>query len=174
MSNILRYGSLLSSSILCLQAQADRQNFMDSKTVRGLQHVMVHFLAGADDFDAFVNFVETTVGKGFISLLDSLMQKIIIDILHRASDSSRWAGGYTLPDTVLQTATHALVNLSDIQNRRSAADFLAGMRFALTPLPPLMRWSAFVPPLSVHAIAAMQDSYGQVKQVAQSHSPENI
>ncbi len=88
---------------------------------------MVHSPAGADDFDAFVNFVETTVGKGFISLLDSLMQKIIIDILHRASDSGRWAGGYTLPDTVLQTATHALVNLSDIQNRSSAADFLAGM-----------------------------------------------
>ena len=84
-------------------------------------------LAGADDFDAFVNFVETTVGKGFISLLDSLMQKIIIDILHRASDSGGWAGGYTLPDTVLQTATHALVNLSDIQNRSSAADFLARM-----------------------------------------------
>ena len=82
--------------------------------------------AGADDFDAFVTFVETTVGKGFISLLDSLMQKIIIDILHRAGDSSDWAGGYALPDAVLQTATHALVNLSDIQSRSNAADFLAG------------------------------------------------
>ena len=68
------------------------------------------------------------MGKGFISLLDSLMQKIIIDILHRASKSSGWAGGYSLPETVLQTATHALVNLSDIQKRSSAADFLAGMQ----------------------------------------------
>ena len=82
--------------------------------------------AGADDFDSFVTFVETTVGKGFISLLDSLMQKIIIDILHRAGDSSEWAGGYSLPSAVLQTATHALVNLSDIQSRSNAADFLAG------------------------------------------------
>ena len=82
--------------------------------------------AGADDFDSFVTFVETIVGKGFISLLDSLMQKIIIDILRRAGDSSEWAGGYSLPGAVLQTATHALVNLSDIQSRSSAADFLAG------------------------------------------------
>ena len=89
--------------------------------------------AGADDFDSFVTFVETTVGKGFISLLDSLMQKIIIDILHRASDSGRWAGGHALPDAVLQTATHALVNLSDIQNRSSAADFLAGMTLITHP-----------------------------------------
>lgn len=82
--------------------------------------------AGADDFDAFVTFVETTVGRGFISLLDSLMQKIIINILHRAGDSGEWAGGYALPEAVLQTATHALVNLSDIQSKSDAADFLAG------------------------------------------------
>ena len=82
--------------------------------------------AGADDFDAFVTFVETTVGRGFISLLDSLMQKIIIDILHRAGDSGEWAGRYALPEAVLQTATHALVNLSDIQSKSDAADFLAG------------------------------------------------
>lgn len=73
------------------------------------------------------------MGKGFISLLDSLMQKIIIDILRRASDSGGWAGGYSLPEAVLQTATNALVNLSDIQKRSSAADFLAGMQ----PLPVL-------------------------------------
>ena len=87
---------------------------------------MIVYHAGADDFDAFVTFVETTVGRGFISLLDSLMQKIIIDILHRAGDSGEWAGGYALPDAVLQTATHALVNLSDIQSKSDAADFLAG------------------------------------------------
>lgn len=71
------------------------------------------------------------MGKGFIALLDSLMQKIIIDILHRAGDSADWAGGYALPEAVLQTATHALVNLSDIQSRSNAADFLAGRKAAL-------------------------------------------
>ncbi len=93
------------------------------------------------------------MGKGFISLLDSLMQKIIIDILHRASDSSRWAGGYSLPDTVLQTATHALVNLSDIQNRSSAADFLAGMQPMTLSTPMLLL--AIGPPISARDITAM-------------------
>lgn len=82
--------------------------------------------AGADDFDSFVVFVESVVGKGFISLLDSLMQKVIIDILHRAGDSSEWTGGYALPVAVLQSAKTALVNLSDIQSKSDAANFLAG------------------------------------------------
>ncbi|BDA43155.1 Serine/threonine-protein kinase ATR at C-terminar half [Coccomyxa sp. Obi] len=80
---------------------------------------------GADDFDSFVVFVESIVGKGFISLLDALMQKVIIDILHRAGDSSEWASGYTLPGPILQRATDALVNLSDIQSKSDAANFLA-------------------------------------------------
>ena len=82
--------------------------------------------AGADDFDSFVVFVESIVGKGFISLLDSLMQKVIIDILHRAGDSSEWVGGYALPAAVLDSAKTALVNLSDIQSKSDAANFLAG------------------------------------------------
>jgi hypothetical protein len=73
-----------------------------------------------------VVFVESIVGKGFISLLDSVMQKVIIDILHRAGDSSEWACGYSLPESVLQSATTALVNLSDIQAKSDAANFLAG------------------------------------------------
>ncbi len=85
------------------------------------------FCAGADDFDAFVVFVESIVGKGFIALLDSVMQKVIIDILHRAGDSGEWASGYALPEAVLQRATTALVNLSDIQSKTNAADFLAGV-----------------------------------------------
>ncbi|KAK9914842.1 hypothetical protein WJX75_001188 [Coccomyxa subellipsoidea] len=80
---------------------------------------------GADDFDSFVVFVESIVGKGFISLLDSIMQKVIIDILHRAGDASEWASGYTLPRSILQSATNALVNLSDIQSKSNAANFLA-------------------------------------------------
>lgn len=85
--------------------------------------------AGADDFDSFVVFVESIVGKGFISLLDSIMQKVIIDILHRAGDASEWASGYTLPRSILQSATNALVNLSDIQSKSNAANFLAGTHF---------------------------------------------
>jgi hypothetical protein len=97
--------------------------------------VLISVSAGADDFDSFVVFVESIVGKGFISLLDSIMQKVIIDILHRAGDASEWASGYTLPRSILQSATNALVNLSDIQSKSNAANFLAGTQFCLTCSP---------------------------------------
>lgn len=71
-------------------------------------------------------FVEGVTGKGFIVLLNDLMQKVIIDILHRAGNSAEWGADYALPPAVLTHATDALVNLSDIQKRSDAASFLAG------------------------------------------------
>lgn len=107
-------------------------------SVSELDYVLAQLvsIAGADDFDAFVVFVESIICKGFISLLDSVMQKVIIDILHRAGDSSEWASGYVLPDAVLQSATTALVNLSDIQSKTDAANFLAGKALHIPLYPP--------------------------------------
>lgn len=109
------------------------QNVMSISTLRKTnvhsllnRQLVVMASAGADNFDNVVVFVESVVGKGFISLLDSIMQKVIIDILHRAGDSSEWASGYTLPGPILGRATTALVNLSDIQSKSDAANFLAG------------------------------------------------
>ncbi len=118
-SSLMEIRKNLRNQCLMLQLRQREQSLLNKQLV-GL------VFAGADNFDTFVVFVESIVGKGFISLLDTLMQKVIIDILHRAGDSSEWASGYTLPGTILQRATDALVNLSDIQSKSDAANFLAG------------------------------------------------
>lgn len=64
-----------------------------------------------------------------------MLLQIIIDILRRAGDSPEWTGGgsFALPPQVLQHATRALGNLSDVQARTDAATFLASAPPKLLP-----------------------------------------
>lgn len=77
-------------------------------------------------------FIERVTGREFLDFLQSIMQKVIIEIIAQAGASSDWAADYSLPETIFTRAQSMLRELGRIQRQaQDAADFLAG----LNPLP---------------------------------------
>ena len=90
---------------------------------------LLSLLAGMQQFDRFINFMERQTRLDFRTFVGNNLQRIIMGIIKPAASSDEWAGGCQLPDSVLERAAQMLAAVAGFQEHPAADDvpaFLAG------------------------------------------------